>query len=468
MINKSIHIPFLVLFWMLFFSVSEGYAQSRVTILQAETAESGIFEGENVRKITGNVLLQTEDMVMRSDSVFQFLNRSLLMAFNTQIETEGDILWADTLYYDSGQEFSRLRGRVVIQSEQNTVFSESMDVDHITEVTTFNVPVRFEDENGTLIAESGLYYQAVDSAVFRGNVQLADSTQYLEADSLFMNRSEELYELFGRVYAEDYEDKVTFAGNYLYADPTGYRLLEGNAWLMEVSESEADTTHLLANRIELTELEGRSFMDAQGTVRIWTPKFSAIADTVNYRENPDQFTLRSSPILWQNRMQLTGPFIEASLEEDEIRFLESYPQPIIVMEDSVSTRLHQMTGDTLHAHFDAGNLDRIRVFDNTQSIFHNLDENNEPDGLIEMISIGPLVMYFTEGEIDSLVALRNIDGSYLPESPQNIDRQLDNFQWNPESRPLKPTQQLPRLPEVPAERPFDLPPRYLLYLETSE
>lgn len=468
MIKKSIHIPLLTLIWMTTLFTYESYGQSRVAILQAETAESGVFEGENVRKIIGNVVLQTEDMVMRTDSVFQFLNRNLLMAFNAQIETETDILWADTLYYNSVQDFSRLRGRVVIQSAQNTVFSESMDVDHQRDVIIFNVPVRFEDESGTLIAQNGLYYQALDSAIFRGNVQLADSTQYLEADSLFMNRSEELYELFGRVYAEDFEDKVTFAGNYLYADPTGYRLLEGNAWLMEVSESEADTTHLLANRIELTELGELSFMDAYGIVRIWSSKFAAIADTVNYREDPDQFTLRSSPTLWQNKMQLTGPFIEAYLEEDDIRFLVSYPQPIIVMEDSITARLHQMTGDTLHAHFEGGILDRINVFDNTESIFHNLDENDEPDGLIEMISIGPLVMYFTDGEIDSLVALRNIDGSYLPESPQNIGRQLDNFQWHPDRRPQKPPTQSPRLPEVPVERPFDLPPRYLLYLESRE
>lgn len=468
--KKSIHILIIMLVIasasILFFS--DGFGQSRVSILQADFIESDVFEGESIRKIAGNVILSTDNLTMRTDSVYHFLNRNLLMAFNAQLETETDMIWADTLYHNTLTELSRLRGRVIIQSERNTLFSDSIDVDQQRDLAIFNVPVRFEDENGTLIAQSGLYYQALDSAVFRGNVQLADSTQYLEADSLFMNRSAELYELFGRVYADDYEDNVTFAGNYLYADSTGYRLLEQNAWLMEVNEAETDTTHLLANKIILTERDGSSFMDAYGNVRIWSSKFSAIADTANYRDDPEQFILRSSPALWQKRMQLTGPYIEAFLENDDIRFLVSYSRPIIVMEDSLTARFHQMTGDTLHAYFENGDLDRLEVFDNTESIFHNKDENDEPDGLIEMISIGPLMMYFTDGDIDSLIAKRNIDGSFLPESEQNIQRKLDNFQWYPDRKPSKPEVRTPRLPPVPDDRPFELPPRYLLYLESRD
>ncbi len=442
------------------------YSQSLVNIIQADRAEGGFVDGQNVRKILGNVILQTDKMLMETDSVYQFVDRNLLMAFNNQIETENEIIWADTLFYNTRTDFSRFRGRVIIQSEQNTVFSDSIDVDQQLDLAIFNVPFRFEDEKGTLIAESGLYYQAVDSAIFRGNVQLADSTQYLEADSLFMNRSAELYELFSRVYADDFEDNVRFAGEYLYADSLGYRLLTGNAWLMEVNEAQTDTTHLFAEIIELLETDTTSYMDAFENVRIWSPKFSAIADTTHYRDDLDQFILKSNPILWQDKMQLTGPYIEALLEDDEIKFLRSFTQPIVVMEDSTTGRLHQMTGDTLHAYFDEGAIERIRVFDNNQSIFHNKDENDEPDGLIEMISAGSLIMYFTEGDIDSLVAKRNIDGSFLPEEPQNIERQLDNFQWNPELKPGKPEPRIPRLPEIPAERPFEMPPRFLRYLES--
>ncbi len=463
--NRFFAATVLLIFTGLLSSPKYIYSQSTVNIIQADRAVGGIVDGQNVRKILGNVILQTDKMLMETDSVYQFVDRNLLMAFNNQIETENEIIWADTLYHNTRTEFSRLRGRVIIQSEQNIVFSDSIDVDQVLDLAIFNVPVRFEDERGILIAENGLYYQAVDSAIFRGNVQLADSTQYLEADSLFMNRSADLYELFGRVYADDFEDNVRFSGDYLYADSLGYRLLTGDAWLMEVNEAETDTTHLFAEMIELLETDTTSYMDAFENVRIWSPKFSAIADTANYRDDIDQFILRSNPILWQKRMQLTGPYIEALLENDEIKFLRSFTQPIVVMEDSTTGRLHQMTGDTLHAYFDDGNIERIRVFDNNESIFHNTNEDDEPDGLIEMISAGSLTMFFTEGDIDSLVAMRNIDGSFLPEEPQNIERRLDNFRWDPELKPEKPELRSPRLPPIPEERPFEMPPRYLRYLQ---
>jgi len=445
-------------------AASSAKAQSNVNILQADRLDGGLVNGETIRKILGDVILQTEDMLMETDSVYQYVDENLLVSFNTQIETENEVIWADVLYYNTETEFSRMRGRVIVQSEQNTVFSDSIDVDQQNDLAFFNVPVRFEDEGGTLIAENGRYYQAADSAVFRGNVQLADSSQYLEADSLFMNRSKDLYELFGKVYAKDYEDGVTFIGEYLYSDSTGYRELVDDTWLMEISESQADTTHLLARKIEILETDSTSFMDAFGNVKVWSPKFSAIADTANYIDHEERIVFRSSPILWQKNMQLTGPYIEAILEDDDIRFLQSYEIPIVVQEDSATGRLHQMTGDTLHAFFDDGAIEQIKVFDNAEIIFHQVDENGEPDGLIEMISAGPATMDFLDGDIDFFKATQNIDGSYLPEDPSNIERRLENFRWDPGQKPQRPEIKTPRLPAIPKERPFELPPRYLKYL----
>ncbi len=467
--NFSAYICLLCLTLLISFLGSKTIqAQDRVNINQADEAEGMTIDGELVRKILGNVILTTEEMVLETDSVYHYTNRNLLTAFNIQIETNDEMIWADTLYHDTETEVSRLRGRVIIQSDQNLMFSDSLNVDMQTDIATFNVPVRFEDEDGTLIAQSGLYYQAVDSAVFRGDVQLSDTTQYIEADSLFMNREKDLYEMHGQVYANDYEDDVRFSGQYLYADSTGYRLLKDDAWLMEVSESKEDTTHLFAETIELTETDTVSYMDAFENVRIWSLEFSAVSDTANYRDDLEQFILRSSPKLWHEDIQLSGPYTEAFMEDDNIRFLTSYPRPIVVQEDSITGRLHQMTGDTLNAYFEEGELERIRVFNNTEIIFHQHDENDQPDGLIEMMSAGPAIMYFEDGDFDEFKAMQNINGTYLPEDPANVERRLDNFQWNPDLKPQRPEVQTPRLPPIPKERPFELPPRYLRYLENQE
>ncbi len=444
-------------------------AQSRIIIENAGRAEGGIVDGEAVRKLIDNVVLRTEDMLMEADSAYQFIDQNKLHAFNIQIETEKETIWADTLYHNTVTEFSEFIGRVIIESPTNTVFSSQIDLIAPLDLIIFKTPVRFEDERGTLLANRGFYYQDIDSAGFYGDVQLADSTQYLESDSLFMNRNDDLYELFSRVYADDFEDDVKFAGDYLYADSLGYRLLTGDdAWMMEVNEAKTDTTHLLAKKIELMETDTVSYMDAFTQVRIWSTKFAAIADTANYRDDTDQFILRSSPILWQKNTQLTGPIIEATFENDDIKFLRSYTRPISVQEDSLTGRLNQMTGDTLHAYFDEGELQRIVVFDNSEIIFHLKDDNDEPDGLMEMVASGSSTMIFTDGEFDFFKAEQNIDGSHLPEDPENIDRQLENFRWDPELKPQRPPIQQPRLPDIPEERPFELPPRYIKFLELRE
>lgn len=461
-----------LLLMVLLFVVTAGFqdllAQRQVTILNTNQFEEEVVEGETIRRLYGDVEISTDRMVMLADSAYQFVGRNLIHAFNIQIETDEELIWADTLYYDTQIDYSRLRGRVVIESENNRLFSEEIDYDQLFHVVLFHSPVRFEDEDGILLAQSGYYFRETDIAFFRDEVQLSDPTRYMEADSLFMNRTADFYQLFDNVYATNHDERVTFTGEYLEADSTGYRLLDGDAWMMKINESGMDTTHLHAATILIQEQDSVSTIDAYRNVRIWAPSFAAIADTVYYRDDTEEFRLLSNPVAWQNRIQLTGPYIRALLENEEIRFLESYTRPVVVMEDSVTGRLNQMTGDTLRAWFDQGEIERIRVFDNSEVIFHRKDENGEPDGLMEMIATGPSNLTFFEGEPDEFTALRNPDGSYLPEHPDNIDRRLPGFQWNPDERPEQPSIRQPRLPAISMDPLFVFPLRYRAWLREQE
>lgn len=455
----------LLLITGLHLPVDNALAQEQISILNAERAEGGTVNGERVRKLLGNVRLSGESMAMEADSAYQYESQNRIDAFNIRIDTEQETIWADTLYYNTLSDLSRFRGRVILSTENHRLFSQSVDFDSVMDLAIFHSPVRFEDQEGVLLADSGHYFQERKMGIFRGDVQLADSSQYLEADSLYMDRRDEHYQLFSRVFANDFEEKVTLAGDYLEADSSGERYLEGEAWMMQVNESEADTTHLNAHTIHLTEIDTTDYIDAVGNVRIRGRDYAAIADTAHYRSDLEQFRLISEPIIWQKRIQLTGPYIEILFRNDEIHHLNSHPRPIVVMKDSLTGRFNQMRGDTLHAWFERGEIDRITVFNNSELIFHLKDEEENPDGLIQLIANGPSTIEFLNGEPEQFKAEQNVDGSHLPEEPENINRELSDFRWDPDLRPEQPEIQVPRLPEVPEELPFEPGDRYLRYLE---
>ncbi|MFH5832838.1 OstA-like protein [Halalkalibaculum sp. DA384] len=509
-------------------------AQNQVTINQAEEVIGATVQGERVRKLIGEVSLRTDDMVMYCDSAYQYLEKNEVRAFgNIEIDTPEEQIYADTLVYFTDVDFSQLRGRVIIEADSATLFSQAVDYRFSTKVGHFLEYVRLEDQEGVLTANSGFYYREPDSAVFRGDVQIADSLQYVEGDSLFINRQKETYRLYGNIFVDDRENNVMLKGDSLKADTVGHRKLEGDAWLKKFGAepdtsadssdpsltdrssginprpadssttpdsirddslspyvrqkrariappdsintsgtpspappdtAASDTTHIRARTIysiqETTDTDTISVINAYQNVRIWSPKFSAVADTARYDDQTENFVLRSNPTAWHKQVQLTGPYIRVRLENGEIDQLVSFPVPFVVQQDTAIDRLNQITGDTLRVNFIQGEISRIHVAPNGQLLRFTKNENDEPDGAVEMTAPS-ITLLFEAGALDSMKALGPVDGMYLPESQKTAERRLDGFTWTPELRPQRPREPMKRrLPPIPEDPPFELPARY--------
>ena len=449
-------------------------AQSPVNILEADSSWGGTFKGERVRKILGNVHLESKNIEMFCDSAYQFLNKSEIRAYgNIQINTEEEKIWSDSLTYFTDVDFSQLRGRVIIEADSTTLFGNSVDYRFSTKVAHFLDRIRLEDLRGTLLADSGFYYRQADSAVFRGRVQLSDSLQYLEGDSLFSNRRTDYYELYGQVYGYDPENDSMIEGDYLEADSTGRRLLKGNAWLMSFESdtadtARADTTHIRASTILSTEnrtpIDTTAIVNGYENVRIWSPSFAAVADTSKYTDRTEAFELWSNAKSWHEQVQLSGPYIRAKIVGGDIDSLKSFPRPFSVQRDTTIDRLNQITGDTLHADFADGSLSQIHVFGNSHLLRFTKNEQDKSDGAIDLTA-PDIRIFFEEGQLVEMKATGAVNGSYLPESEKTGERRLDGFSWNPKMRPERPAETMDRrFPPITDELFFELPPRYLNHL----
>ncbi len=442
-------------------------AQSQVQIIRADVLEGEQTPSGPVRKLIGNVELRTDDAHILADSAFHFLELNLLRAFgNVQIETEkNELIWADRAMYDTESEESEFEGNVIIKTREATIFSQRLRYDFFFEIAAFPDRLRLEDEDGILVADRGLYFAESDSAAFVGNVQVSDESQYIEADSLYSRREIDYYELHGNVFLFDIENRTRIVGDYSESDSTGYRLVEGNTRLQRINEAETDTTFLIANRLEMFDSDTLRIVDSFGNVSIWSETYASLSDSARFDDLTEEFFLYGNARLWQDELQLSSPQIDIQLVDDEVDELLAYTRPFAATPDSASGRLNQIEGDSLRIYFEEGKVKRIHVKPNGEMIFHSNDENDEPDGALQLTG-EQIIMFFSGGDADSMNVYRGIEGQYLPESPEVENLRLPGFIWEPERRPQRPENWLhPARDPIPEERPFPLPRRYQEYLE---
>jgi lipopolysaccharide export system protein LptA len=451
-----------------FLGPNDVFAQTQVRLISADQLIGGESELGAVRKLLGNVEMETDDFYLKADSVYQYLEQDLVDAFgNIDIETESQRIWADSLRYNTASDQSHFRGRVVVEGRSTRLFSQEMLYNFFFEIAEFPEKIRLEDRDGELRADRGLYFSLADSAAFFGNVQLSDSTQYAESDSLFAVRSRKQYELNGRVYLENKDNNSRMRADFSRSDSTGFRELIGNTRLQRVNEAETDTTFLTSHRMEIIDRDSLSAVDAFENVRIWSPRYASASDEARYNDEDEVFFLESDARLWQESTQLSSENINIQLQEDEIKYLKAYPRAISVQPDSITGRFNQIVGDTLTMYFNSDELERIEVNPNTEMIAHEKDESGKPEFAMRIRS-EILKVYFNEGAIDSLKYFEAIDGEYIPEAQEPGSIRLNEFLYDPDMKPERPENWLqPRLGYPEPVPPFKWPARYQEYLDAK-
>lgn len=433
-------------------------SQNIVNILFSERVQAVQTDEGLIRKLSGNVHLKTNDLEVRSDSAWHYVDKSELHGFgNLKIDTETETIWADKIIYDIEAEISSLIGNVIIETSTSTIYSQTALYSFLSELALFNDPIWLQDSDGIIQAESGIYFNQADSVVFKGNVQISDSTQYVEADSIFTNRSSGDYKLFGQVYLYDEENLTTITGDYVEADSTGRRIVHGNSIMRRINTDLTDTTWLFSETINMTKVDTFFVIDAISNVESWQKEASTYSDSLTYNEQTELFKLKSNPKVWYKDIQLSGGIIDIQLVDDSLKSIFASGQPFAVQRDSLTNRLNQMKGDSISIYFKNDQIDYVITDQNAEILLHYTDDDEQPDGAINIRS-NSIHIYFEDGEVSNIKATTEVDGETLPESPNLIDTRLNGFSWNPELRPEKPNIELnPRLGGITTSPPFVRP-----------
>ena len=489
----------------------------RVLLLPGtERLEGGSFNGEEIRKLIGNVRFRQGDTFLYCDSAYQypapsnrvvaFSNVRLVQADTVTItgqrlDYDGDArtarmrgtpvrmvdprmtLTTDVLDYDLNRRLAYyttgghledpqnqldsqrgsystaaktfgFRGNVVLRNPDYTVTCDTLNYNTLTKIATFVGPTTMRGQKGDLYAEAGTYNTLTKQSDFRRNARLESSDYRLSGDKLTYDEATRIGIAVGRVTLVGKKDSVIIRGAYGHTNRLlGRTRISGSPVLENVTKR--DTLLIAADTLMATESRADSvpgLIYGWRAVKIWNPQVQGAADSLVYNLRDSVIFLHRRPILWAGRSQLVADTMRLYLRRRRLERLVLRVNSFIVSQDTL-LNFNQVKGRHMVAHFGNNRIRRVDVDGNGESLYYALDADTALTGMNRVIC-SDMRIAFRDGKVGTITFLTRPDARFIP--PHELkpeDERLDNFQWRPTERPTRAVVRGARAARVPPPKP---------------
>ena len=384
-----------------------------------------------------------EGVYLFADSAILFRHTNIFEAFGNVHANQGDSLfmYAAYLHYDGNTSLMRLRYNVRLEDHTMTLFTDSLNFDRIENLGYFFEGGMLVDEENVLTSYWGQYHPDTNQALFRDNVRLVndnftiyadtllyntatqyanivgpsrivsedgiiyssrgwyhteseramlldrsrvysnDERQVLTGDTIFYDRNTGIGEVFGNMQLEDRERSIILRGNYgFFNEITEFGFATDRAYAIDFSQ--ADSLFIGADSLFMITLseDYRDFR-AYANVRIWREDFQAIADSIHWSAQDSTIFMRGRPVLWHESQQVLGHEIDILLNDSTIERVYIRGSALAIEERGLDDQFNQLAGRNMTIYFRDGEMHRIFVDGNVESIYYLTEDDGFVIGL---------------------------------------------------------------------------------------
>ncbi|MCC3158757.1 LPS export ABC transporter periplasmic protein LptC [Hymenobacter sp. 15J16-1T3B] len=472
---------------------------SKVELLPgARELVGGSFNGQQIRKVIGNVSFRQDDALLFCDSAYQYVDRNAIEAFSNVRVVQNDTITitGDRGAYNGDTRTARMTGNVVMRDPRMTLTTQTLDYDLNRKTAFYSTGGHLTDPENTLDSQRGYYNTETQVFSFRTNVKLVTKDYTITNDTLQYNTQSKVAYFFGptrivgkqgNIYAEkgtyntrtrvsDFQRNAKIeTPNYLlggdklvYDETRQYGVATGNVSMTAKKDnvvirgdvgrywrglgrakvygspvmrniSDRDTMYLAADT--LVNVESKSETDpgivyAYRKVRIWRGDLQGRCDSLTYNRRDSVIYLNRNPVLWSQKNQLTADSMEVRLRRQKIDQMRLYANSFIIGQDTL-LNFNQVKGRNMVAYFVDSKLRKVNVLGNAESLYYALDNDTATTGLNKAVSAN-MVMRFADNKLQTISFLTEPDASFIP--PHEFkpeDQKLKGFQWLIEQKPTR-------------------------------
>jgi lipopolysaccharide export system protein LptA len=453
-----------------------------------------------------------KDSVVLIDPEFNLLSDTL--KFNTRTETafflgptliksDSTNIYCEDGFYDTANEIAEFRQNAQFVKGEQIAIGEIIRYEGANKTYSIIGDASFTENDRKAVGDTIRYNDVTGETNLFGNAIYQDSTQYIAAAEIFYNARSETYRTSGRSYVSD-PPQILEADEIDYDNLTGLGVALGNVVWQDTSQQltivceqaryNQTTDYLKASGgrpLLISSLEGDSLYLASDTliavsqqdsvqvdsittridtsrtlfaypdVRIYKSDLQALCDSLVYSTRDSMFRFFRDPIIWSDTSQFTADTIFMTLSNEQIdQILLRNRSFIINSPDEVY--FNQIKGKNTVAFFEEGDLRRMRVKGNAESVYYAIDEEDAYIGVNKTLSASMLV-YFGDNEVEKISFYKQPTATIEPMATADHNAlRLEGFQWVTLGRPRSVTDVLveewKRSRNVPAARPIaDVP-----------
>ncbi|MCX2739685.1 OstA-like protein [Pontibacter anaerobius] len=469
-----------------------------VDLQQADSLIGGTFNGQRIDKLIGNVIFKQKDGMLYADSVYQYKEKNVLEAFgNVRINQADTVnITGNTATYNGDTRTAKIIGDVVMRDPRMTLTTPSLDYNlnsrtatyteggvivdpenrlvsrrgsyntktkmfdfqqdvnvttadytikaqnmrynTLTKVVYFQGPTFIKGQQGDLYAEEGTYNTITKVSNFGRNAYILTPEYRLGGDKLFYNQATGYGYAEKNVSLRALKDDVTIRGEIgRYWRNKGEAKVYGNPVMETVMEG--DTLFLSADTLYSQEPKGArtaSMIFAYPNVKIFKSDLQGKADSLSYNRTDSVMHMNVKPVLWNEESQLVSDTIHIQLRNQTIDRMYMYSNAFITSEDTLQN-YNQVKGRDMTAYFADGDIKRVNVNGNGESLYFALEGDTALTGMNKAIC-SDMILKFAENKLQTISFLVQPDASFVPPHELNeADRRLEGFAWLSELRPTK-------------------------------
>ncbi|MFK8055164.1 MAG: OstA-like protein [Saprospiraceae bacterium] len=186
--------------------------------------------------------------------------------------------------------------------------------------------------------------------------------------------------------------------------------------------------------MELVDMDSVRVLLAYPDVRIYKSNLQAICDSLAYSGADSTFRMFEGPIMWSDTSQFLADTVSISLRNNAIDRVKLQSKSMIVNSPD-DQFFNQVKGRQVDVDFKEGEVDKMYVRGNAESVYYILDEQMAYVGLNHVKS-ARMRLQFEDGELADIYFYDQPDGDLKPLKPRGEQpKLLEDFRWETSLRP---------------------------------